>query len=168
MERRQFIENAAIVTAGLAATALRTPTANAADVSKTKVSPLLIRTPDALGPLQKFAEAASNCALKGDFCVEYCEEQLATGAIEFSSCLVASTQMTVVCGTVAKLAALKSVRLSETLDACAAACKACKEACEEHKPHWQHGMHLECKACFEHCENMMTEVSKLKAVLGKS
>jgi len=170
MERRQFIENAALFGVGLAATAMHSQTAKAGEVAKepTKASPLLLQAPDVVKTLPQFAEMASMCAGKGDLCVEHCEEQLAKGATEFASCSVASRQMLVLCGTVAKLASMKSVRLSETLDACSAACKACKEACEEHKPHWKHGMHIECKNCFEHCEKMLTEVSKLKNLLAKS
>jgi Cys-rich four helix bundle protein (predicted Tat secretion target) len=163
MERRQFFENAALF--GLAATV--GPAIAKATEMGAKASPLLLTATEGLRMLPKFAEMASACATKGDICVQHCEEQLAGGATEFAGCSIASSQMAIICGAVAKLAAQKSVRLSEMLDVCGSACKACKDACEEHKAHWKHGMHLECKACAEHCDGLIAEVAKLKAALGK-
>jgi Cys-rich four helix bundle protein (predicted Tat secretion target) len=118
--------------------------------------------------LPTFAETAASCALKGELCVQHCFEELANGEVVFSNCSIAAHQMVVVCELVSKVAALKSVRLTDLLDVCTAACKACKEACDEHKSHWSHGMHLECKACSEHCDKMLTEIVKLKTLLGKA
>jgi len=171
MERRRFIETAALFTAGLVASSAKATTIESASEgisAKATPSALIFLAPGVVKVLPSFAETAVHCALSGELCVQHCSDELAKGEVVFSNCLVASSQMVVVCELVSKLAALKSIRLSETLDACAAACKACKEACDEHKSHWSHGMHLECKACSEHCEKMITEISKLKIALAKA
>lgn len=166
MKRRQFLENAAIVTLGLTATQIAR--AESTEKIQAKPNPLLLQSTEIVKALPHFAESVALCALKGELCVQFCEEELAKGAVEFSNCSIASNQMVVVCEMVAKLASMKSVRLSETLDVCSNACKACKESCEEHKAHWQHGMHLECKVCAEHCDKLIAEVAKLKALLTRS
>jgi hypothetical protein len=49
------------------------------------------------------------------------------------------------------LVARQSVSAKKLAEACAAVCKECAGACLEHKAHWAHNMHLECKACMEAC-----------------
>jgi Cys-rich four helix bundle protein (predicted Tat secretion target) len=166
MERRQFVSQMGILAAGLAATTVKSARAQAPTVKSAAPSPLLLKSSTVIKMLPAFAEVASTCTLKGDLCIQMCEEQLTEGNAEFANCLVSASQMVVICGAVTKLATLKSVRLNETLEACLAACKSCKEACEEHKAHWKHGMHLECKACAESCDKMITAVNKLKAALA--
>jgi Cys-rich four helix bundle protein (predicted Tat secretion target) len=167
MQRREFISAAAMVTAGLTINAARAAS-DATAKPKTTESLLILQKPEVVTGLPKFAEEAAICSLKGSLCVQHCEELMAKGNREFSSCSLASSQMALICSMVSKLAAMKSVRLAETLDACSAACKACKEACEEHKAHWAHGMHLVCKTCAEHCDRMISEVAKLKNSLSKA
>jgi Cys-rich four helix bundle protein (predicted Tat secretion target) len=166
MERRQFVGQIGILGAALAASTVRSVRAEAPAAKSAAPSALLVKSPAVLKMLPSFAEVSSTCTLKGDLCVQMCEEQLAQGNAEFVNCLISVSQMVVICGAVTKLATMKSVRLSETLDACLAACKACKESCEEHKAHWKHGMHLECKVCAENCDKMITAVNKLKAALA--
>jgi Cys-rich four helix bundle protein (predicted Tat secretion target) len=166
VERREFIENAALLTVGLAAAGAAS--AQATEASIVKASPLLLQKSETVKALPHFAETATACVGSGQLCEQHCQEQLANGATEFSACSIAVGQMVVLCSAVGKLAAMKSVRLSEVLDACANACKACKDACEEHKAHWKKGMHLECKACAEHCEKMIAAVAKLKALLASA
>jgi Cys-rich four helix bundle protein (predicted Tat secretion target) len=167
MERREFIGSAGLFAAGLAASTV--PSALAGETPKaSSPSPLLLQNPAVLKMLPHFAETSEACETKASICAQYCEEQMAKGNTDMSNCLVAARQMVVLCDAVTKLITMKSVRLSETLDACASACKSCKDACEEHKAHWKQGMHLECKACAEQCDKMLAEITKLKSALAKA
>ena len=170
MERRQFIGTASALAVGLLASASQSSVAssgkNENSKPKGKASSILIQSPNILKVLPPFAEMAWMCAAKGELCEQHCDEQLANGSAEFSECSMAVKQMIVICQSVAKLASLKSIRLGEVLDSCTAACQVCKEACEEHKSHWAHGMHMECKSCGEHCEKIIKEVAKLKALIS--
>lgn len=57
--------------------------------------------------------------------------------------LVAATQALVV---------RKSPSAKKVAELCGAVCKDCTAACLDHKAHWAHNMHLDCKACMEACD----------------
>ena len=59
------------------------------------------------------------------------------------------------------LAASDSEYLSKLAAICAEACKTCGEACAEHKEHFAHGMHIECKECMEACQRCEKACRKL-------
>ena len=166
MERREFIGSSAMMTLGLAVTGLGGSVAMAAESEKSASNPLFVSKEAALKYLPEFAAVASTCSLRGELCTQHCQLRLAEADTKFTNCLIASSQMLILCGAVGKLAAHKSVRLIETLDSCAAACKACKTAGEEHKAHWAHGLHMECKACAEQCDAMIAAITKLRGLLA--
>jgi len=72
-------------------------------------------------------------------------------------------QTQALCRATGALATMKSVYTEGMLDVCARACDDCQAACEEHKAHWAHGMHMECKACAEACAALSEAVASLKA-----
>jgi Cys-rich four helix bundle protein (predicted Tat secretion target) len=120
---------------------------------------------DVLTKLRELASLTSECALAGRICTQHCAERLADGEKEFTRCEQASQQMTVVCEAITQLAAMKSIRIKEMLEACISSCRDCRDACEEHKMHWNHGMHLECKSCAEHCEKVIAASEALNKLL---
>jgi len=108
--------------------------------------------PDARGPL---LDALHTCIAKGELCQAHCQTQLASGDKEFGHCMAAVTDMLEVCHATASLVARQSPHAREQIVACVAMCKECSAACAEHKAHFAHGMHMECKACMEACDAMV-------------
>ena len=104
--------------------------------------------------MKAFLKAASECIETGDLCAAHCARELADGNTEMGRCNVSTQSMIAVCQATMKLVALGSPQAKKMVELCAAACKECGDACAEHKPHFAHGMHLECKACMEACETM--------------
>lgn len=170
MERRNFLGGAIAATTGLAVSTLTgapvlAEEAKPSKATATKPSALVLTNAELAKELSLFAEVASRCSLKGEKCIQHCEDRLANGETEFSACNVSARQMVVVCDAVEKLASMKSVRIKDVIDACIAACQACKDACDEHKAHFAHGMHVECKECAEQCEKTVAAANKLKKAL---
>lgn len=94
----------------------------------------------------------SACLAKAQACGAHCDAQLAAGNKEFVRC-GASVNDTLDLGwATQRLVARNSVSAKKLVEACAAACKECSAACLEHKPHWSHGMHVECKECMDACD----------------
>ena len=106
----------------------------------------------ASSPRTAMLDAIEACVAKGELCRAHCQTQLANGAKEFGHCNAAVTDMLEVCRATASLVARQSLSAKRMVDVCAAVCKECSAACLEHKAHFAHGMHLECKACMEACD----------------
>ncbi len=92
------------------------------------------------------------CVAKGELCQAHCQTQLANGEKDFGHCMQTVTDMLEVCRATASLVARQSPHAKEQVTACLAVCKECSAACAEHKAHFAHGMHMECKACMESCD----------------
>lgn len=159
MERREFLGSASVLGVAAVAGALDTSVARAADDKGT--SGLVVGNAATLALMAKVRAAAVVCDDKAAACEQHCSERLNAGETDFARCSTTVQQMQPVCVAAGKLAALKSVHLGVMLDACLAACKSCKEACEEHKAHWAHGMHMECKACAEACAGLIEAATAL-------
>jgi Cys-rich four helix bundle protein (predicted Tat secretion target) len=97
-------------------------------------------------------DAIATCIAKSLACAAHCQAQLAAGNTSFTHCNQAVTDMIDVARATESLVARKSVTAKKMADTCAAACKECSAACLEHKAHFAHGMHMECKACMEACD----------------
>jgi Cys-rich four helix bundle protein (predicted Tat secretion target) len=97
-------------------------------------------------------DALAICGAKGQLCAAHCQTQLASGAKEFARCAAAVDDMLAVIAATQSLVARRSASARKLADLCAAVCKDCSAACLEHKAHWAHGMHVECKACMEACD----------------
>ena len=108
-----------------------------------------------------FLETVYACIVKGEACQAHCQSRLANGEKEFAHCHAAVTDMVEVCRATASLVARQSAHAKEQVAACVAVCKECSAACLEHKAHFAHGMHLECKACMEACDLTVKAASAL-------
>lgn len=97
-------------------------------------------------------DALSVCAAKGQLCAAHCQTQLAAGAKDFARCAAAVDDMLAVVAATQSLVARRSASSKKLAEMCAAVCKDCTAACLEHKAHWAHNMHTECKACMEACD----------------
>jgi Cys-rich four helix bundle protein (predicted Tat secretion target) len=97
-------------------------------------------------------DALHTCIAKGELCQAHCQTQLGTGDKDFAHCMATVTDMLAVCNATASLVARQSARAKDQVTACAAVCKDCSAACAEHKAHFAHGMHVECKACMDSCD----------------
>jgi Cys-rich four helix bundle protein (predicted Tat secretion target) len=112
------------------------------------------------------ASAASACATAADACVGHCQRELIAGKGKaFARCATTSLHISVIADAVAKLAAYRAKSLGAFLDGCIEGCKACEEACAEHKAHFGHGMHLECKECLDACRTCREACEALKKAL---
>ncbi|MGA1370912.1 MAG: hypothetical protein ACO3Z6_04875 [Pseudomonadales bacterium] len=158
MERRSFIgTTVALGAAAFASQAF-------ADAGAGATAPGLVVThADTLTLMAAVAAAAFDCEEKAAVCEQHCLEKLATGDTSFARCSASVRQTQTLCRATAELASMKSVYTESMLDVCARACDDCRAACEEHKAHWAHGMHLECKACAEACAALSDAVAALKA-----
>ncbi|HEY1811789.1 MAG TPA: hypothetical protein VGG74_05500 [Kofleriaceae bacterium] len=93
----------------------------------------------------------ADCIAKGTVCNAHCQTELAQGAKDFVHCATAVMDMLAVVAATQSLISRQSVNAKKLAEVCAAACRECAAACLEHRAHWAHGMHLECKACMEAC-----------------
>jgi Cys-rich four helix bundle protein (predicted Tat secretion target) len=106
----------------------------------------------AADPRSALLDALSVCLAKAQLCAAHCQNQLASGARDFAHCNAAVNDLLVVTPATAALVARQSPNAKKMADTCAAVCKECSAACLEHKPHFAHGMHMECKACMDACD----------------
>ena len=174
--RRNFIQNTLITSAGaLIASALPFPDAMAAQKSKSKPqsdsqthSSQLIQNSSTLSTLAVLRKAATECILKGDSCIQHCQEQLAEGEKEFIECLQTVQPMVALAQAVEKLASLKSIRLQDVLEAAIFSAKACKQACDSHSEHFKEGMHKECQECSECCARFITALENTQRSIQKT
>ena len=114
---------------------------------------------------QDVARTASACVAAGETCVAHCTRELAAGNTSMANCNARVHEMLATCRAILSLASSGSSLTKAMAAVCADACKNCAEACAEHKSHWAHGMHLECKACYESC--LACEKSCRELVAGK-
>ncbi|HET9622246.1 MAG TPA: hypothetical protein VFP84_12825 [Kofleriaceae bacterium] len=110
------------------------------------------KKPAAGDPRLAVLDALSACIARSELCAAHCQVELASGAREFARCAAAVQDMLAIAATAQNLIARKSPQAKRIAELCATACKECSAACGEHKAHWAHNMHLECKACMESCD----------------
>ena len=104
--------------------------------------------PDATAAL---LAAIADCQRTGELCRAHCAKQLADGDKAFAHCNVAVQAMLATVAAAATVAALGSPQAKQLVTVCSAICKECEDACAEHKAHFAHGMHLECRDCMNAC-----------------
>jgi Cys-rich four helix bundle protein (predicted Tat secretion target) len=109
--------------------------------------------PPASDPRTALLEALAACTAKGQLCAAHCQVQLAAGAKEYARCAAATDDMLAVVAATQSLVARRSASAKKLAELCAAVCKDCSTACLDHKAHWAHNMHLECKVCMEACDH---------------
>jgi Cys-rich four helix bundle protein (predicted Tat secretion target) len=147
MNRRDLL---ATTTAGLGLLVASTALAEPAD-KKAPVPALKPVVPKA-DPRAALLAALAECVRTGDACIGHCARELATGEKDMAHCNVAAQAMVAVTTALARVASLDAPAAKKLATLCAEVCKECAAACAEHKAHFAHGMHLECKACLEACE----------------
>lgn len=142
--RRKFLLSAAGLSAGAAflengfLSGFAIPDANAAESEE---------------HFHELVVASSACIQAAEPCEAHCQEQLGKGHTEFANCNVRVHETLALTRALMTLAAMGSSHTPKLAAICADACKACSEACAEHKKHFSHGMHLQCKACMEACND---------------
>lgn len=165
IKRRAFIEQSALAVGAGLLSGLSINGVSSAFADTHAAPSLVIEKTEVLDKLAAFAAITSRCSQKGYACIQHCDEELAAGEKNFAKCSTAVRQMVVLCDAMTQLASMKSVRVREIIDACIASCQSCRDACAEHKAHWAHGMHLQCKACAEACDETIAAANDLKKAL---
>jgi Cys-rich four helix bundle protein (predicted Tat secretion target) len=149
MERRDVLLGLGSATLG----AMVASGAAAAQPADRKLPVKPVARPKKPDPREILLATLATCIDKGQQCAAHCARQLASGQVDFGNCEAKVHQMLALCGALQILAAREAELAKKAALLCAEACKACIAACAEHKTHFAHGMHLECKACLEACES---------------
>lgn len=105
---------------------------------------------------QALLDSLVACITKSTVCLAHCEAQLAAGHKEFARCASATTDMIAIANVVQSVVTRKTAMARRATELCAASCQECASACAEHKAHFAHGMHVECKECLDACEACAT------------
>jgi Cys-rich four helix bundle protein (predicted Tat secretion target) len=103
-------------------------------------------------------DAASNCVKAGFVCSDHCLEAFAAGDTSLATCARAVDQMLSLCGTLAKLASLRSFYLPAMAKVALIGCQDCEKECRKHAE-----KHAPCKACAEACSACAAECEKMAA-----
>jgi Cys-rich four helix bundle protein (predicted Tat secretion target) len=103
----------------------------------------------------------SKCIEDGVICQAHCVDELAKGNKEMGKCNRKVHEMLAVCEAMLSLTALKSERAKDLAAVCTKVCQDCADACAEHKAHWGHKMHMECKACHDSCLALIKAIKKV-------
>jgi Cys-rich four helix bundle protein (predicted Tat secretion target) len=112
---------------------------------------------DAAAANQLF-DAASNCVKVGLVCMDHCLQTCSAGDTSLAACAREVDLMLSTCGTLAKLASLKSSYLSAMAKLALAVCQDCETECRKHAD-----KHAACKACGEACAACAIECKKIAA-----
>lgn len=102
-------------------------------------------------------EAASDCVLKAQICLQHCLVLLGKGDTTMAACAKSASQVEAVCGALQKLAAAEAKSLPQMAKLAMAICKECEEECKKTEKH------PECKACKEACAACYKECEKIAA-----
>lgn len=103
----------------------------------------------------RFAElidTTTACIKTGEACLAHCERELAQGNKSMADCNTKVHEMLALTKAMLTLASMGSAEAIKLAPVCAEACHACAQSCAEHREHFSHGMHLECKDCMEACQ----------------
>ena len=77
-------------------------------------------------------DAASSCVKLGLVCIDHCQQTLASGDTSLAACERSVDQMVSICGTLAKLASVKSSYLAGLARVALVACQDCETECSKH------------------------------------
>lgn len=161
MERRSFILSSMVA----AVTAVLSPKSVFAAGTTAQSGAAIYTDADIEKKLAAVRESTADCLKKGKACADHCKKEISAGDQDFGKCYSSVRAMMILCDATGKLAALKSTQIRGVLDACISSLETCRDACLEHKEHFAHGMHLQCKACEESCEKCIDHCKDLKASL---
>jgi len=103
-------------------------------------------------------DAANNCVKVGLVCSDHCLQAFSAGDASLAGCARAVDQMLSLCGTLAKLASLRSAYLPAMASVALIGCQDCETECRKHAER-----HAACKACAEACAACASECKKMGA-----
>jgi Cys-rich four helix bundle protein (predicted Tat secretion target) len=103
-------------------------------------------------------DTASNCVKVGLVCMDHCLQTFAAGDTSLAARAREVDLMLSTCGTLAKLASLKSSHLPAMAKLALAVCQDCEAECRKHAD-----KHAACKACGEACAACAAECKKVAA-----
>jgi Cys-rich four helix bundle protein (predicted Tat secretion target) len=103
-------------------------------------------------------DTASDCVKVGLTCMDHCLQTFTAGDTSLAACAHEVDLMLSTCGTLAKLASLKSSHLPAMAKLALAVCQDCEAECRKHAD-----KHVACKACGEACAACATECKKIAA-----
>lgn len=102
-------------------------------------------------------EAASDCVLKAEICLQHCLVSLGNGEKELAACAKSASQVIAMCAALQQMAAAESKHLSQLAKVAMDVCKDCEEECRKTEKH------PECKACLDACIACYKECKKIAA-----
>jgi len=94
---------------------------------------------------QKLIDAASDCVLKANICLQHCLVLLGQGDKTLAACAQSASQVAAVCAALQQMASAEAKRLPQFAKAVMDICNDCAEECKKTDKH------PECKACGEAC-----------------
>lgn len=94
---------------------------------------------------QKLIDAASDCVLKANICLQHCIVAMGEGDKDLVACAKSSSQVAAMCAALEQMAAAESKYLPQLAKVAMDVCKDCEEECKKTEKH------PECKACKEAC-----------------
>ena len=103
-------------------------------------------------------QTSSECVKAGLVCIDHCLQAFAAGDSSLAACARSSDQMVSLCGTLAKLASVRSSFLPAMAKVALAGCQDCEMECRKHAD-----KHPVCKTCAEACAACAAECKKMIA-----
>lgn len=100
---------------------------------------------------QKLIEAASDCGLKANICLQHCLVLMGQGDKELAACAKSASEVAAICTALQQLASAESKQLRQLAKVAMAICKDCEDECKKTD------QHPECKACGEACATCYKE-----------
>ena len=104
---------------------------------------------------QKLIEAASDCVLKANICLQHCLVVLGQGDKDLAACAQSASQVAAVCAALQQMAVAEAKHLPQFAKAVMEVCKDCEDECKKTDKH------PECKACGEACAACYKECKKI-------
>ncbi|MBI3480208.1 MAG: four-helix bundle copper-binding protein [Nitrosomonadales bacterium] len=94
---------------------------------------------------QKLIDAASDCVLKADICLQHCIVSMGEGDKTLAACAQSANQVAAVCEALRQMASAEAKHLPQLAKVVMEVCKDCEDECKKKDKH------PECKACGEAC-----------------
>ncbi len=104
---------------------------------------------------QKLIEAASDCVLKANICLQHCIVAMGAGDKSLEACAKSSSQVAALCAALQQMASAESKYLPQLARVAMDVCKDCEDECKKTEKH------PECKACEEACAACYKECKKI-------
>ena len=105
----------------------------------------------------KLIEAAADCVLKANICVQHCIVLMGQGEQDLAACVQSSSQAAALCTALQQLASAESKHVPQLAKVVMDVCKDCEEECKKTE------RHPECKACKEACVACYKECQAIAA-----